>query len=348
MQPRIPGFAALTSLLLLAASDLVAAQINAPDCSLTYQWSFNSLDQDACTVAAYLMSTCNGGAFTINALQPGFSYLGPSGTDDADLCKCNTVVYNLLSACDACQGEPEITWSQYSFNCTKILPPSTFPNPIPSGTRVQQWALQDITSVNLWNATTAQTIGDLPEILAGESIGTSSASTASATASAPTSSSTVVSSSNSSSGKSSSNTGAIAGGVAGGAVALAVVAGIVFYFLRRRSPPRAPSAAFVVDSATPAPSMSYMTHSHLHPQSDDGTTAYMPGSPVTPMKLYDPNDPTTYPGYQGLPTSSPDLDAPISSYDGQGSTFSNSQTGGLGGNTLGSRHTSGYHGLPTV
>jgi hypothetical protein len=38
MQPRIPGFTALTSFLLLAASDLVLAQITAPDCSLTWDW----------------------------------------------------------------------------------------------------------------------------------------------------------------------------------------------------------------------------------------------------------------------------------------------------------------------
>jgi hypothetical protein len=66
-------------------SGFAAAQIYAPDCSLTWEWvcflnaffylplppvdeltgcsqTFNSLDQNACTVAAYLMSTCNGGS----------------------------------------------------------------------------------------------------------------------------------------------------------------------------------------------------------------------------------------------------------------------------------------------
>ena len=42
--------------------------------------------------------------FSIPALLPQNSYTGPSGADDDDLCKCNTVVYNLISACDACQG----------------------------------------------------------------------------------------------------------------------------------------------------------------------------------------------------------------------------------------------------
>jgi hypothetical protein len=135
-------------------------------------------------------------------------------------------------------------------------------------------------------------------------------------------------------------------------VALAVIGGLVFYFLRR-SRPQAASAAFVVDGGTPAPSMSYM--SQVPPRSDDGTTtAYMPGTPVTPMKLYDPNDPTTYPGYHGVPTSStPDVDVPASPYDGglHGNTLANMQTGGLGGNTLANMQTArpqGYHGLPTV
>jgi hypothetical protein len=48
-------------------------------------------------------------AFTIPALLPQHSYTGPNGQDDNDLCKCNTVFYNLISACDACQGEPWIT-----------------------------------------------------------------------------------------------------------------------------------------------------------------------------------------------------------------------------------------------
>jgi len=94
--------------------------------------SHNSLGQNACTVAAYLMSTCNGGcefsssllcpcisepcclvslsAFTIKELAPGYHYTGPSGYDDSDMCKCNTVTYSLLSACVACQGEEWITY----------------------------------------------------------------------------------------------------------------------------------------------------------------------------------------------------------------------------------------------
>ena len=47
--------------------------------------------------------------FTVPVLPFGYEYGGPSGSDDSDLCKCNTVTYALISACDACQQEPWIT-----------------------------------------------------------------------------------------------------------------------------------------------------------------------------------------------------------------------------------------------
>ncbi|KAI0265732.1 hypothetical protein BGY98DRAFT_958853, partial [Russula aff. rugulosa BPL654] len=59
----------------------------APDCSSDWIWSFNSLGQNPCTVAAYMFSTCHAGSFT-----------------GGDLCLCNTIAYSLLSACDGCKG----------------------------------------------------------------------------------------------------------------------------------------------------------------------------------------------------------------------------------------------------
>ncbi|KAH9021562.1 hypothetical protein EDB85DRAFT_2152277 [Lactarius pseudohatsudake] len=358
------SFAALaSSLVLLVAGDLAVAQINAPDCSLSWKWTFNSLGQNACTVAAYMMATCNGGAFTINALQPGYSYTGPSGVDNANLCKCNTVTYNLISACDACQSATWITWSEYSFNCTRTIAPSTaftrrFPNAVPAGTVVPQWALLDHTNENLWNATTAFVVGDTPEIQPGSLIdtgtGTGTGTTASGKDSSTTSTASRSGSTSSSSTSSSpsptptassgskSNTAAIAGGVAGGAVAVAAVVGLLFFFLRRRPRPQAPSAAFVVDGTTPPPSATqHMSQVHqVQVNSDDGSS-YVPGTPVTAMKFYDPNDPSTYPGYQSVPTS-PDVHVPVAPYEGS-----------LNGNTLASMQTTrpqgqGYHGLPTV
>lgn len=379
----MPSLAALTSLVLLAASDLVAAQINAPDCSLTWDWSFNTLGQNACTVAAYLMSTCNNGAFSINALLPGYSYTGPTALDGTNMCKCNTVAYNLLSACDACQSAIWISWAEYSSNCTTTLAPSSFPNAVPSGTRVPHWALMDPTLEGLWDATAALGVGDSPEVMPGSFISASSltstgagaghATTAIASTSrvagSPSSATSPVSNSGSSSKSgSSSNTAAIAGGVAGGVVALATIGALLIYFLRKKTPPQAPSAAFVVDPPMSAqPPMSQMGQVASPPlPSDDGST-YAPGTPVSPMKLYNPSDPSTYPGYQSVPTT--EVHVPAAPYEqGYDASLNGNTLGGntmntlggntlnggnaLGGNNLASMQTahpvSGYHGLPTV
>jgi len=231
-------------------SGFAAAQIIAPACSLmTWEWTFNSLDQNACTVAAHLMSTCNGGTFTIDALIPGYSYTGPTGIDDTNLCKCNTVTYSLISACDACQGAVWTSWSEYSSNCTKTLPPSSFPNPVPSGTRVPQWALIDITSGNNWSSNQSYAVGDSPEQAPGALLGTSGATVSTsgtrsgatsgtrggATSSLSSESSSTANPTPPPSSKSSSNMGVIVGGAVGGVVVISLAAIAIVFFLRRRS-----------------------------------------------------------------------------------------------------------------
>lgn len=348
---------------LLFFSSFAAAQIYAPDCSLTWEWTFNSIDQNACTVAAYLMATCNGGAFTINALKPGYSYTGPSGVDDTNLCKCNTVTYSLISACDACQGAPWTTWSDYSSNCTKTLPPSTFPNPVPSGTRVPQWALIDITSENNWNANKSFSVGDSPEKAPGAILGPSGAAvsvsgatvSASGTRSGATSSlfgesSSTVKPTSSSTPKSSSNMGAIVGGVVGCVIVIALASIAFVLFLRRRgSEAPAPIAPPVVSASQPP-----MDEVQQPLTMNDGYAASsipgsigssMPGTPVSPMRIYDPNDPSTFPGYEGsgyegvpqTPATPPQ--GPVPSFNGTTNSLATMQT---------SRPQQGYHGLPTV
>jgi hypothetical protein len=85
--------------------------------------AFNSLGQSPCTVAAYMIATCNRGGeylvcwliqalcshlyvdFTLSPLDPGESYF--DGNTTFSSCECTTVGYSLISACGACQGE---TW----------------------------------------------------------------------------------------------------------------------------------------------------------------------------------------------------------------------------------------------
>ncbi|KAI0256989.1 hypothetical protein BJV78DRAFT_1150861 [Lactifluus subvellereus] len=272
--------------------------------------SFNSLGQNPCLIAAHLAAVCNNGVFAIPALLPQHSYTGPNGPDNGDVCKCNTVLYNLISACDACQGDSWTTYSAWSYNCTTQAPAGTFPEPIPAGTRVPNWAYLNPVPGDSWNISTALLAGDSPEV-------TGSASTiqtltrASQTTVTPTSASSSPSSS-----KSSQNTGAIAGGVVGGAVGAAMVAGVVAWFvIRRRRARSAPSAAFVGSQGSDVAQ----------------TTEPYPLSIEIPQKLYDPSDPSTYPPH--APSSIIHTTVPTSPYRGSMSDLN--------------QHSS-YTGLPEV
>ncbi|KAI0246209.1 hypothetical protein BJV78DRAFT_1256868, partial [Lactifluus subvellereus] len=73
--------------------------------------------------------------FSIAPLDSGYSYTGPSGVDDGNLCKCNTVTYSLISACDACQSETWITFRStaqklclFQLSQTLFLPEHVCPN----------------------------------------------------------------------------------------------------------------------------------------------------------------------------------------------------------------------------
>lgn len=317
--------ALLTSLFIVSA--LVVAQINVPNCNSTsWQWTFNSLGQNPCTVLGHMMSTCNGGQYTVFQLQPGWVYFGPSGIDNANLCECSTVGYSLYSACGACQEQEWVTWSQWVTNCTKTLPPSSFPNPVPSQIRVPHWVLLDVTNENLWNANKSYLVGDSPELGPGAVLGPSGVSTSSDTS--PTGSPTLSPPVNH------TNTGAIVGGVVGGVAAISIAVAVIFYLRRRRS--RAPSAASPgVSAPQPAPDeiQQPLTEEGMNAGSSLPGTSSMPGTPGAPMRLYDPNDPTTFPVYQGA-LQSP-ATAQVPSHNGTG-------------DPLASMWPQGYHGLPAV
>jgi hypothetical protein len=263
--------------------------------------------------------------FNVSSLPPGSSYGSPGSSEAANLCYCNTVGYSLVSACAACQGGGYAAWSTWVASCTKTLPPPSFPNPVPSGTRVPHWALLDVTDENYWNPNKSYSAGDTPEVGSGSLIGPSSMS-ATPTHSLNPSSSSTGSPTPLPSGRS-SKAGAIAGGVAGGIAAITIVIAAIFY-LRRRS------------QATSAASAGVGASQSQQPLSDEIVSPSSSGSPTT-MKFYDPNDPTTFPGYQGSPHSQDiPYQAPMSSYIGTGSSLGNTQTS--------LPRTMGYRGHPTV
>ncbi|KAF8267471.1 hypothetical protein EI94DRAFT_1730415 [Lactarius quietus] len=137
----IPTGTFLSYLLLISSA---RAQVSVPNCTdATLNWTFNSLQQNPCLVAATLAAECNNGYY------PG------------NQCLCNTVSYNLFSACSACQGESWKNSSEWLSNCTPavIANSGTFPGPIPVGIRVPKWAYFAYGINDSWDVTMAQTVG---------------------------------------------------------------------------------------------------------------------------------------------------------------------------------------------
>jgi hypothetical protein len=290
-------------------------------------WTFNSLGQSPCVVAANMLATCYEGSYTLAPLPTGYGYRGPTQPDLSNKCQCSTVGYSLISACVLCQKGGPLSWSKYVANCTSTLlvPPSRFPNPVPNGTRVPHWAILDVTNENNWNANESYAFGNNPEYGPGAIFGASGVYTSSASASSTASPITAPRKG------SSSNTGAIVGGVVGGLAVVTTAVAMIFY-LRQRS--RAPSARSAgLDAFQP----------HMdgiaRPLSDEGTVG--PSSPSIRTKFSDvPDDQSTFQWYTGPHSvDQPPPGTPgTTSHIGSGSDLANMQTS--------IPQTRGYHGFP--
>ncbi|KAI6109518.1 hypothetical protein EDD16DRAFT_673721 [Pisolithus croceorrhizus] len=289
----IPFHLGWSSLAILATGLLsiyplrATAQQTTVVCPSQYNWMDNSKSQNPCLVAAYVQGVCSGGQFSVDALQPNTHYVGPY-TDQANACECNTVTYSLISACSICQNSTYIAWSSWSYNCSTVY--SGYPENIPTGTAVPQWAYQDVEPTDDFNVTVAQAVGDSPESTATAaqstvtSIPTATSTAASLTA-APSSSTT----SSPQSASKSSNTGAIVGGAVGGVVGLAAIVGLAAWLLLRRRRQVTPPNA--LDGGAPPPATSSMY---------TGSNSFT--APLTQPKFYDPSDPSTFPASPPSPT----------------------------------------------
>ncbi|KIM45559.1 hypothetical protein M413DRAFT_442230 [Hebeloma cylindrosporum] len=240
-----------------------------PTCNPGFDWAFNSLNQSPCDVAAALGGACIAGNFTLSPLTPTQFYAGPPdgfGTP----CRCSTVYYSALNACAWCQGAGITTWSYYNTNCTRVYT-QIFPSPIPSGISVPHWAYLDVTVANTFDYTLAQAAGGSDSIAIPQATSTPSTRSSSST--------------------SKTNVGAIAGGVVGGVAGLALIAGLVFWLLRRRKNASSQPTPGIYD---PQP----LTSAEKPVMATTGTGSTGTAFISTPLpKPYDPNDPTTFPAY---------------------------------------------------
>ncbi|KAK0186966.1 hypothetical protein F5146DRAFT_758987 [Armillaria mellea] len=279
--------AVFLSLLALQSLRGARAQSEATCTDSVYSWSFNSLNQSPCDIGRALGGVCTSD-FSIQALPSGYHYSGVGQIYTSD-CVCNTVYYSLLNVCAACQGGSVSVWSDWDFNCTTTY--QTYPVNIPDGTAVPHYAYQSLLPNGTFNfASAVVDTGAEATHIASTSASSTSGSTSRSISTFPSSTPTPVSSSSSSG--SSSNTGAIVGGVVGGIVGLAIIAALIFFLVRRhRRRPAAVAITGPIGGDIPPPTSSFVGQN-------------LTGSAYTATvydKVYDPNDPSTFPSADGIP-----------------------------------------------
>ncbi|KAF8337566.1 uncharacterized protein EI90DRAFT_2665094 [Cantharellus anzutake] len=133
--------APLVLFLLARLSWTVHGQSTSARCNVSnFQWSFNTLSQSPCLVAAYLQNTCSSG-FNVPSLDSlGVqSYREPSVISR---CGCSSVVYSLMAACAGCQNGSWYSLFVWQGGCGGDTDP-VGTEPIPGGTRVPGWAYLD-------------------------------------------------------------------------------------------------------------------------------------------------------------------------------------------------------------
>ncbi|KAF8237709.1 hypothetical protein L208DRAFT_1388882 [Tricholoma matsutake] len=248
----------------------------------TYLWTFNSLGQSPCLMTSKLGSVCSG-TFNVPPLAPNGFYQSPVPLSD-DKCLCNSVVYSLISACALCQSGTFLPWSTFQLNCTSVY--TILPFDIPSDTKVPHWAYLNVTSSDEFQPAAANAVTNAPE---STHISTSATSTS-------TSSTTSAGSSSSS-----SNVGPIVGGVLGAFVGLGLIAGLLFWWMRGRNRRQTP----------PGPSPKPMTEHLIDGSTSMTSNTTAPVLHTSPMKLYNPSDPSTFPSFPadyelGHPVGVPD------------------------------------------
>ncbi|KAF8327027.1 uncharacterized protein EI90DRAFT_1858604 [Cantharellus anzutake] len=195
--------------------DKASAQHSNVTCLSSFDWSLNTQGRTPCKVASELQAECASGRWDITPLPTGYRYIGPT-TGQASYCICDSVTYQLMSACGACQNETWITYLEWSTNCgniTTLVEGEYQPSLIPPGTLVPRWAyIKPSDFAGTFNLYAAKSAGDTPESSRVPSI------TSSLGPRPPP-------------GRH-SNAGAIAGGVVGGVLGFALIAVFAAWVLR--------------------------------------------------------------------------------------------------------------------
>ncbi|KAI0760425.1 hypothetical protein C8Q74DRAFT_1296217 [Fomes fomentarius] len=166
---RVMGLGLFSSCLLLVRGQEGSSNVT---CLADYDWMDNSNGQNPCLVAAWSLVPCHSTGWTVQRLQSGQQYLGPSATNEPALyvCACNTVVYSLHAACAFCQGlgntenKGIANWTEWKENCPSVQF-GRYPQNIPDQTAIPAWAYNVDLNADKWDESAAldQAQKDLPE-----------------------------------------------------------------------------------------------------------------------------------------------------------------------------------------
>ncbi|KAI0662921.1 hypothetical protein C8Q70DRAFT_479367 [Cubamyces menziesii] len=268
--------------------------------SATYNWMYNGMGQSPCELTTDLVGQCN---VTQSWSQCALVY-------------CCTVTYSLYSACLICNGQSTESWPTYYSNagCSNSCEGL-------SGSGIPQWASLPLLNNQLnvkaaqQEAESTQTTGTATttrKATTSSAAGATNTSgvtgatsnlptgtetkrttTATTTTSSPPQQTTAASRTNARSSKAAP----IAGGVVGGLALIGVVIALLLYFMRRQRRRRVDAIINV-----PRPSRGYK-HGKLDSVIETPTVeqarhtpnSSLAESPKYNMRLYDPNDPSTFP-----------------------------------------------------
>ncbi|KAF8709046.1 hypothetical protein RHS03_03301, partial [Rhizoctonia solani] len=241
---------------------------------------FNSRGQSVCLVGAYLGAQCTtDNTFKVEALSGD----GPYGFDNdaANNCLCNSVMWNLMSACALCQGKAFGNWGQWMASCPpSMITVGKYPIPLPKGVTVPSWAYYDFTNS-----------GNFDPAMASQNSGPESSAIAAPTSTGPNSTATDVNPNPTmTQSQSSSNTGAIVGGVIGGVLGIVLICLIAFVLVRKRKQQEP-----TINNPRPSQNQQMAAQPNLATPIAGHAAPYQPGTPNSEYKPYYPSTPSTFP-----------------------------------------------------
>ncbi|KAI0366414.1 hypothetical protein BV20DRAFT_655308 [Pilatotrama ljubarskyi] len=265
----------------------VDAQTSNATCYETYDWMKNMHQQSPCTVTSFLLSPCTStpSAAFIPPLNGNRSLYNFAGTSlDSTPCVCSTVTFAMLYACATCQGAEAsiLPWYIVSENCTSQYLAS-YPEDIPSGTSVPVWAYDEQISISghLDIASAKQFAGyhEADATLSGYYGAVQPSSTGYTPQPDPEPYELAYEAD-------SPSIGVVVGAVVGGSVGAILIVTLVILVVRRSRRRR----------------QCMMSGPDVPPKG--GRTSFEKTGGESAVKLYNPDDPTTYPGVAALSSGS--------------------------------------------